>query len=311
MLSTADDFLAHLRHDRAYAETTLAGYRADLLAALDHFARAGLPPDVHAVQRDHVRDFLRLPTRRGDQASPRTRNRRLAVLRAFFAWARAEGLVTEDPTDGLPWSRVRPRDPPSFAEADLRAMVEAARANPHRWHAVRDEALLVLLAATGLRLSEVTGLNVEQVDLVDARLRGVLRKGGARKDLVVNAEVVRVLGRWMELRAARDLDDERALFLSRQRRRLSRRMVQLLVHRYAHAAGIEATVTPHVFRHTFGYLVQKRGAAMRSAQELLNHARIQTTALYSRATEADLRRAVQALEDLTRPEGATDPSDGA
>lgn len=298
---TIDAFLAHLRHDRAYAPATVAGYQHDLLAAADYLARRGCPPDVRAVTSEALRDFLRQPNGNGHAPAARSRNRRLATLRAIFRWAQAEGLRPDDPTAGLTWSQVRPRDPPSFAEADVRAIVEAARRNPNRWHAVRDEAVLVILAMTGLRLRELTRLDVAQVDLDDARLRRVRRKGGAERDLVINGEVVRVLRAWLRARRRRARSGELALFLSRQRRRLSPRMVEVLVAGYARVAGIRKPVTPHTFRHSFCYLVQKRGAAMRAAQELMNHARIQTTALYSRASERDLREAVGRLEDLTRP----------
>jgi len=296
-----DAFLAHLRRDRGYATATITGYQSDLIAAVDYLAGRGLPPDIAAITSEVLRDFLRQPNGNGCAPAARSRNRRLATLRALFRWVKAEGLRPDDPTAGVAWSRVHPQDPPTFAERDVRAIVEAARSNPNRWHAVRDEAILVVLAHTGLRLRELVRLDVPQVDFDDARLRRVRRKGGAERDVVINREVARVLRAWLRARCRRAPAGEPALFLSRQRRRLSPRMVEVLVARYAQAAGIRKPVTPHVFRHTHCYLIQKRGAAMRTAQELMDHSRIQTTALYSRATEADMRAAVRRLEGLTRP----------
>lgn len=310
MLAAVDRFLDHLAHDRALAPRTITSYGADLAAFCDFLARSGVAADVRAVAHEHLVAWLREPAAGGARRSPRSRNRRLAVLRGFFRHVGTERLREDDPTVGIPWSKVRPGTPPSVSPEDIRKIVEAARAARDAWLASRDEALLVLLVQTGLRLHEAVSLDVGQVDFEGAALRQVLRKGGARRDLVVNREVLRVLEAWLPNRARRAGAEEPALFLSRERARLSPRSVQRIVHHYAAVAGVSG-VRVHALRHAFGYHVQQlAGATMRTAQELLNHADIKTTALYSRSHERDQREALARMEALTEPRGQAAEADG-
>ncbi len=155
-------------------------------------------------------------------------------------------------------------------------------------HDPRDHAIITLMAYTGLRVSEVTGLDCEDINLGERTLTVVAGKGDKDRMVVFAQPTAVALRRWLE---ARDEVDHEALFLNRSGRRISPRSLQRIVKKYAGDAGIRKTVTPHVLRHTMATTLLRHGADIRIIQQLLGHSTIATTQIYTHVDDAMLRSA--------------------
>ena len=288
-----DRFLAHL-HARAYSPRTLHGYREDLQA----FAKLA-PDEAWPLPTTLVECFLSGHRDTGQRASPSHRNRRLSCLRSFFRYlVEQEGLPPDhDPTRGLRFSRL-PRTTPSFLTYDdyLHILMAARRTKPEALR-IRNEAIIVMLYNTGLRLSELVTLDKSQYDPRAAVLIAVHRKGGIVRDLPINRNVVHALDRWLSVREVWSGADDPALFLTKEGRRLSGRVIQRGIATLAQSAGLTKRVSPHTFRHSHCTELQLRGASIAVARELLDHASIATTSRYSHATDRSLRVALASLDD--------------
>lgn len=227
-----------------------------------------------------------------------TANRRLSCLRRFYAWAVRENLLTHDPAQRIVSAAQPPRLPRSLSEAQVDALLNAPDCETPL--GLRDRAMLEVLYATGLRVSELVGLKCLGVQL-DAGVVQVLGKG--RKERIVP------LGEWAVDWLRRYLSESRvallagrqdeALFVTRQGSGMSRQMFWRLIKRYALAADIEVFLSPHVLRHAFATHLLNHGADLRVVQQLLGHADITTTQIYTHVA----RQRLKALHQQHHPRG--------
>ena len=286
-------FLGHLRVERGLAANTLAAYRADLAQWVRFLDNQGVRSPA-AIRRGHITAFLLQLQRDGRR--PATVARRLAAVRAFSKFLAAEGWAAADPAEEVGSPRLAHRLPPVLGVDEVEKLLEAPdTGNPL---GLRDRALLELLYAAGLRVSEAVNLRVGDLDMAAGLVR-CLGKGERERIVPVGEEALRVLGAY--LRRARPGflrgRSSRYLFLNRRGRPLTRQTVWKLLKRYARQAGINREITPHTLRHSFATHLLENGADLRAVQEMLGHADIVTTQIYTHLTTRGLR----AVYDRTHP----------
>lgn len=294
-------YLARLATERGYSPTTIDSYARDLRL----LASVAAGRSWSSIDEAGLRRWIAAQVR--GAASPRSIARRLSCWRGFFDWLAERGEITVNPARGLRAPRASRRLPKALSP-DQALQLLSAHATPDSFEAVRDQAMLELFYSSGLRLSELTGVDVryfrdasgESVSWLDLREAEVtvLGKGGKRRTVPVGMAARQALTAWLNARdrllAACPSADGRALFLSRLGRRLSNRSVQLRIKRLAVQRAIPADVHPHVMRHSFASHLLQSSGDLRAVQELLGHANISTTQVY---TALDFQRLAKVYDD--------------
>jgi site-specific recombinase XerD len=282
-------YLAHLGHERRLSAHTVAAYERDLLCFVSGLGPDPAPP-LSAFDRTQVAAFLRAAGSAG--LSPRTMARRLAALRGCGRFLLRHGWLTSDPTLGLKNPRLSRPLPRVLASAELGRALAALANLPAGGDAVatRDRAVLELLYSAGLRVSELVSLDDHAVDLASGFAR-VVGKGGRERSAVIGAEARAALRAYMKSRPPALDATSPPLFRGPQGRRLSTRTVQRLVAARLTGLAHDLRVSPHVLRHSFATHMLDRGAPLREVQELLGHASIAATQVYTHVTPARLRAA--------------------
>lgn len=308
-------YLALLAGERGCSPRTIASYRIDLaaLAALlgdDGAAGADAERGWNALTQNDLRRWVAASARAG--LSARTIARRLSAWRGFYDWLASCGLAPANPARGLRAPRA-PRRLPKALAPDLAVKLvqpQADAGGDDALSAARDDAIAELFYSSGLRLSELVSLDVRHfaqappstgwIDLAEAQVT-VRGKGGRTRTVPVGSAARTALERWLALRAEWGAGhphvDERALFLGARGARITPRMVQLRLKRRALLRGIPADVHPHVLRHSFASHLLQSSGDLRAVQELLGHASISTTQIY---TALDFQR-LAAVYDAAHP----------
>jgi len=298
-------YLDHLAVERGLAANTLSSYRRDLRRYLDFLAGSGIE-DLDAVVESTVTDFL-VSLREGDAEHPPLSSssaaRTVVAVRGFHRFALADGLAAADPASGVKPPAPAKRLPKALPLADVEAILEAAGA-PGTALALRDRALLEVLYGTGARISEAVGLDVDDLGLAEPdpdgeRIGTVLLRGKGGKERIVpigsyareavSAYLVR--GRpALASGASATSTTGGALFLNANGGRLSRQSAWAVLVKAAERAGISRDVSPHTLRHSFATHLLEGGADVRVVQELLGHASVTTTQVYTLVTVDNLRQ---------------------
>ncbi|MDD3449022.1 MAG: tyrosine recombinase XerC [Gammaproteobacteria bacterium] len=267
-------YLGHLRDERNLSPHTRAGYGRDLRAAAAFFAARG----AGAWTRLSVHDVRALVAERHRAGlSGRSLQRLLAALRALYNWLAREGRAPQNPALGVRAPKVRRRLPETLDVDQAARLLDFDGGDPL---AVRYRALLELLYSSGLRLAEVTGLDLQDLDLRDGTVR-VIGKGRKTRVVPVGRLAREALGAWLRLRAGLAAAGETAVFTGRGGRRLGPRAVQQRVRRRALRQGLEVPLHPHMLRHSFASHLLESSGDLRAVQELLGHADIGTTQIYT------------------------------
>jgi integrase/recombinase XerD len=282
-----EGYLDYLALERGLSPNTLQAYARDL-RDFAQFVRGGADGEAGDPVAA-VLAYLRRLRRIG--RSDATIARRLSALRSFYAYQEESGAHTVDPTRDLASPRLRRPLPEVLTVGEVEAMLAACdRADPV---GRRDAGILELLYATGLRVSELTSLSVDDWTPSPPRLR-CRGKGDKERVIPVGRAAVEAVNSYLaEGRprlAARAGRRAAALFLSRRGRRMTRQSVWKLVKKYAAAAGVDREVTPHTLRHSFATHLLEHGADLRSVQEMLGHADISTTQIYTHVSRAYMKR---------------------
>jgi integrase/recombinase XerD len=287
-------YLDHLSVERGLAANTLTSYRRDLRRYVEYLAGCDIE-DLSGVTEGMVSGFL-MRLREGDADHPALSStsaaRTVVAVRGFHKFAVADGLATVDPASAVKPPSPAKRLPKALPLADVEAILEAAGA-PGTTLALRDRALLEVLYGTGARISEAVGLDVDDLDSVDGTV--LLRGKGSKERLVpvgsyareaVDAYLVR--GR-PELVSTGKGSVGGALFLNARGGRLSRQSAWTVLVKAAERAGVTRDVSPHTLRHSFATHLLDGGADVRVVQELLGHASVTTTQVYTLVTVDNLR----------------------
>lgn len=287
--------MTYLAIERGRAANSIASYRHDLVAYEAFLSTRGTRLDQ--VTSTVVEQYLGTLVAQGLASS--TRARALVAIRGLHAFAVDERGFALDPTEDVERPRVPESVPKALSEAEVEMLLSAVRGEDAR--ALRDRAMLELLYATGLRISELVGLSLGDVDIRQRLLRA-FGKGSKERLVPFGRAAARALQQWLGARG-RDRfvplqfqrrSDAEALFLSARGRRLSRQAAWAVVREAAVRAGMEDRVTPHVLRHSFATHLLDHGADVRVVQELLGHASITTTQIYTKVSQEHLRRVYQA-----------------
>jgi integrase/recombinase XerD len=279
-------FLHHLKFERGYASNTLAAYKRDLSQFQDVLASRKVTALTDLTQEDLETFIVRLQAK-GYKAS--TVARKVAATRAFLKFMYAEGVVESELLDWLHQPKTQKRLPHTLSQQDVTALLDAA-AIEQTPLALRDRALLELLYATGVRASEAIHLRLEDFMLDESPTHvRCIGKGNKERIIPIYTEAVVHLRRYRDEGRRLLLRDhgERTFFLNNLGHPLTRQGLWFLVQHYAERAGLASWVTPHTLRHTFATHLLEGGAELREVQQLLGHASITTTQIY---TEISSRR---------------------
>jgi len=293
-LATAiDTFLSELEKLN-YSKRTIKGYKQDLEMLEEVVCLQNC--EVNCLTSEQVEVFLDYSVQVGKSPSSSYRNRRLSCLRSFFSLLTDKKIITskQNPTTSIKFARVVNRKPSPLSYAEYLSILEAVKKEKSEFLRKRNWSIIVMFYNTGLRLSELSNLDINQIDFHETRILSLKRKGNKVVDFPINRNVVLSLSSWVKTRGTA-IDN--ALFTTSKNRRISTRMIERLVKRYADLAGIDRSITPHTFRHSYCTEIQKRGAGMYIAQELMNHSSIKTTSRYSHVNDADMRIAMDSLID--------------
>ena len=285
-------YLDHLTVEKGLAPNTLSSDRRDLRRYLEFLGQQGID-DLGQVSEATVTSFL-VRLREGDADHPALSStsaaRTVVAVRGFHRFAVADGLTELDPASAVKPPAAAKRLPTALPLADVAALLEAA-GSPGTTLALRDRALLEVLYGTGARISEATGLDVDDLDLVDGTV--LLRGKGGKERLVPVGSYAREAVEAYLVRGRTELVTTRAvggaLFLNARGGRLSRQSAWAVLVKAAERAGVTRDVSPHTLRHSFATHLLDGGADVRVVQELLGHASVTTTQVYTLVTVDNLR----------------------
>jgi integrase/recombinase XerC len=288
--SAVDRYLAHLRNERRLSPHTVEAYRRDaaLLQSL-----AGERPIAEARSAD-IRRFV--ATLHGRGLSPRSLARVLSSWRGLYDWLARARAVPSNPCQGVRAPRAAKRLPQTLSPDEAVALVSLEDATPL---GRRDRALFELAYSSGLRVSELTGLDVGAIDAATGEAR-VLGKGSKTRIVPVGRAALAAIGAWLPERAKLARPAEPALFITRSGRRLAPREVQRRIKRWAAAAGITVDVHPHMLRHSFASHVLQSSGDLRAVQEMLGHASIASTQVYTHLDFQHLAKVYDAAHPRAR-----------
>jgi integrase/recombinase XerD len=283
------DFLAYLEFERGLSRNTLEAYRGDLL----QLGRFLAERDVSALDASlgDVTDFLtQLGAGDADHrpASPATIHRKSACLRSFYRHLRREGLRESDPTATLSAPRRSRKLPEVLTRGEVERLLSQPRGTDPA--ALRDRALLELMYASGLRASEAIGLELGDVDAEERVLRA-RGKGSKERVVPIGQAALRALAVYLERGRPRLVKNnvESHLFVNFRGGQLTRQGLYKIVRRHAETAGLADRMSPHTLRHTFATHLLAGGCDLRSVQEMLGHADVSTTQLYTHLSSDRLK----------------------
>jgi integrase/recombinase XerC len=283
------EFLRHLSLEKRASGLTVKSYREDLSQAIEYLTgQAGGNLTPQRLTTRLVRAYLAWLSTQGYARS--TIARRLAALRSWCRFMCLRGVLDRNPADGLRGPRQEKRLPHFLPQNDVEKLVDAPVATPL---GTRDRAMLETLYSAGLRVSELVGLNINDLDF-DEGLLTVRGKGKRERLALLGKPARKALADWLEERSA-ILGDrvESAIFLNRFGRRLTTRSVARLLEKYLAQTGVDRRSSPHTFRHSFATHLLDAGADIRCVQELLGHRSLGTTQIYTHVTTTRLTDAYQ------------------
>src|SRR4051794_19254018 len=283
------DFLAYLEFERGLSRNTLEAYRSDLLQLGAYLNRTGV--EVTAAVHTDLAGFLdELAAGSDDRppVAPATLQRKVACLRSFYRHLRREAALDHDPTADLRAPRKSQKLPQVLSRSEVSRLLATPRGTDPA--TLRDRALLEVMYACGLRASEATGLEVGDIDL----RHGVLRargKGSKERLVPIGREAIGAVRAYAERGrpALVGVRDQSRLFVNQRGGELTRQGLYKIVQRHARAAGLDGKMSPHTLRHTFATHLLAGGCDLRAVQEMLGHADIATTQIYTHLSAERLR----------------------
>jgi integrase/recombinase XerC len=292
--SLLEEYVRHLRMQRQLSEHTIRAYRTDLTGLLTHLRRLGVERLDDASIRS-LRSWLAKQQTMGQART--TLQRRAAAARVFFAWAQSTGRSSSNPAASLRSPRVARALPATLERGDAEQMLTeaiAAAAATEGPVGLRDVALLEVLYATGVRVSELCGLDLRDIDR-DRRVLRVFGKGSKERSVPLGAPALRALDRWLDQgrRLLTTVESAEAVFVGERGKRIDPRVVRRIVHRALRGVDGAPDLGPHGLRHAMATHLLEGGADLRSVQEMLGHASLATTQIYTHVTNDRLRQAFE------------------
>jgi integrase/recombinase XerC len=290
-LERVAQFRRYMTTERRLSAHTDSNYARDLAALVKFCDLHGLQ-DWSAVDSQHIRMFAAHSHAKG--LAPRSIQRRLSAVRGFYEFlVRENAIPRRNPASEVRAPKAQRRLPETLDADQMGRLLEIPAGDIF---VTRDRAIMELLYSSGLRLAELVGLDLNGLDLADRTVR-VLGKGSKARIVPVGTEAVGALKQWLKERGSIAKSGETALFVGRSGERLGRRAVQTRVAYWARRQGVSMRVYPHLFRHSFASHLLESGGDLRGVQELLGHADIATTQIYTHLDFQHLAR----IYDKTHP----------
>jgi len=293
MKTLIERFSTYLKHERDVSPHTCKNYLVDMQQFLNYLE--GRYPGISSkgqtyitkIDASVVRDFM---SKMWNEWSASSMARKLASLRTFFNYCMKQGLIETNPAKEVATPKIPKRVPKFLTVDEVFALLDSAGDDGPL--GVRDRAILEVLYASGLRVSELVGLNMEDVDLKAHTVR-VLGKGRKERIVPVGEKACAALSTYLAKRSslAGERNQEKAYFVNRHGGRLTARSIERLIAKYMRRCGVQKTITPHVLRHTFATHLLGAGADMRGIQELLGHSSLSTTQKYTHVGIENLMKA--------------------
>lgn len=289
-----DNFITYLETEKNSSVHTIGNYQRDIMQGIDFFAAALGKRDLDLAPEDISLGLFRsyLGELRSRGLSKSSVSRKTAAWRSFYRYLCREEIVADNPLRGLSPLKPDRRLPEFLDQEDCLDLMEVPRRDSPL--GLRDRALLEVLYAAGLRVSELVGLDLNNLDLSGGEIR-VMGKGAKERIVPMGALAVNALNNY--LNNGRHLlagaDSGKAVFLNRRGGRLTDRGVRKIINKYVNALSIQRGVSPHTLRHSFATHLLDRGADLRSVQELLGHSRLSTTQIYTHLTRQKLKEIYQ------------------
>ena len=272
-----DKFFTYLEIEKNYSAHTILNYRIDL----EEFAKFLDKTSVESVEYSDLRRFL--AQLKGRNLKPRSLARKLSSLRSFFKYLQREKVIQANPAKLLVTPKLDKPLPHFMSEEESVQLIEAPKSG--KINSPRDKAIFEILYSTGIRVSELVGLNVDDVDFIGNIIK-VMGKGKKERIVPVGDQALTVLKEYLDSRKV----DHQFVFVNRGGTRLSDRSVRNIINKYILEQAMSQHVTPHMFRHSFATHLLNHGADLRSVQELLGHVNLSTTQIYTHLTTDKLKK---------------------
>lgn len=280
-----EGFINYLAVERGLANNTLVAYRRDLVKYAHFLEQSDIRSPIQ-VSRQKISDYIYQQKKEGHQVTSICRS--LAAIKMFHRFLVRERFASEDPTSLVDTPKIWKRVPDVLSQKEVLAIIKAVQGSKPQQ--IRDHAIVELLYASGMRVSELVDLRVDNVNLDVGYIR-CIGKGSKERIVPIGRQAKEAVRRYLEdVRPSmiREMNPPQ-VFLSRLGRRISRQSIWKLIKRYALKAGIRKTIKPHTLRHSFATHLLERGADLRSVQEMLGHADISTTQVYTHVDRERLR----------------------
>ena len=287
MKAFIEEFINYLSVERGLAHNTLLAYRRDLIKYTQFLSKKGTN-DVNQAAHKHVTDFMY--AQKNLNLSARSICRALAAIKMFHRFLVRERLAKEDPTALVETPKLWKRIPDVLSSSEIEAMIKAS--GGRRWQQIRDQAILELLYASGMRVSELVDLKIENVNLEVGYIR-CIGKGSKERLVPIGKKACAAVQKYSQTIQGRfaQPNTHSVLFLSRLGQCISRQSIWKIIKQYGARANIKKTIKPHTLRHSFATHLLEHGADLRSVQEMLGHADISTTQIYTHVDRERLRAA--------------------
>lgn len=294
-----DGFLEYLQVEKNASQMTIVSYRTDLIQFFNFLAELYATPledlgEAHIIHKS-VREYLSYLQLKG--FSRATMARKLATLRSFVRYLCREGILEGNPIAAVSTPKQEKRLPRFLYPTEIELLLEAPDIS--KSGGMRDKAILELLYATGIRVSELVTLDLQNVDTREGFVK-VLGKGNKERIVPMGRNASRSLDMYFPIRTGdnrRMPQDEKAVFLNKFGQRLTARSVRNIINKYVQLVAINQKVSPHTLRHTFATHLLNGGADLRSVQELLGHVKLSTTQIYTHVT----KDRIKAVHDKSHP----------
>lgn len=274
-----EKFIRYLEIEKNYSEHTILNYRIDL----EDFRKFVGDIDLEKIDYLSLRKYLALLKEK--KLGTRSVGRHLSTLRSFFRFLTREGYLKTNPILSLSSPKLEKHLPSFLTEEEVVRLIESAfPKNELDERGLRDRAILEAFYSTGMRIAELVGLNIEDIDFIGNIVK-VKGKGKKERIVPIGDTATGVIRKYLGKRKKQNV----ALFLNKNGKRITTRGVRDIVEKYIRIAGIKQGISPHTFRHTFATHLLNRGADLRTVQELLGHANLSTTQIYTHLTTERLK----------------------
>lgn len=280
-----DEFINYLAVERGLAKNTLASYKIDLNQYLSFLKKQGVSLDE--ANRNHILTHLYKLQKSGK--APATISRHLAALKHFYRFLVADNIVAEDYTINLESPKLAQRLPQVLSTTEVENLLSQPQLVVPA--GIRDKAMLELIYATGIRVSEMVSLDIQHIELEMGYIR-CFGKGSKERIIPLGSVAARHVQEYLaraRVKLTKGKPEHQALFVNVQGNRLTRQGFWKIIKKYAREGKIEKPITPHTLRHSFATHLLENGADLRSVQEMLGHADISTTQIYTHLTKLRLR----------------------